>query len=106
MNERSEQIIARRKFKQPLDHPSCGSVFKRPPGLYAGTLIEECGLKGYSVGGAKVSEKHSNFIINYNNATASDVYNVITHVQKTVLKKRNVTLEREVKLIGFPDVHI
>ena len=106
MNERSEQIIARRKFKQPLEHPSCGSVFKRPPGLYAGTLIEECGLKGFSIGGAKVSEKHSNFIVNYNNATASDVYNVIRHVQKTVLEKRNVSLEREVKLIGFPDVII
>lgn len=106
MIERSEQIIARRKFKQPLEYPSCGSVFKRPTGLYAGTLIEECGLKGYSVGGAKVSEKHSNFIVNYNNASASDVYNVICHVQQTVLNERNVTLEREVKLIGFSDVII
>ena len=106
MRKNSDEIIARRKSKQPLEHPSCGSVFKRPPGLYAGTLIEECGLKDFSIGGARVSSKHANFILNENNATASDLYNVMKHVKTTVYEKKEVTLEREVKLIGFSHVDI
>ena len=102
----SEHIISRRKFKQPLDHPSCGSVFKRPPGLYAGTLIEECELKGFKSGGAVVSTKHANFILNENDADSNDIYKVIKHIQKTVKEKKNVELEREVKLIGFKNVRI
>jgi len=102
MKENSEDIIRRRQSKQPLDFPSCGSVFKRPPGLYAGTLIEECGLKGFSIGGAEVSEKHANFILN-KNATAQDVYSVIKHVQKVVFEQKKVQLEREVKFVGFKE---
>ncbi len=106
MKLNSQYIIDRRKSKQPLDFPSCGSVFKRPPGNYAGTLIEQCGLKGYPFGGAAVSDKHANFILNKNDAKASDIYNIIKHIQKTVFAETGVTLEREVKLIGFKDVAI
>ncbi len=87
--------------KQPLDYPSCGSVFKRPEGNFAGTLIEGCGLKGYRIGGAQVAEKHANFIINTDNATSSDIHNLINYVQETVLKETGVKLEREVRFIGF-----
>lgn len=73
---------------------------KRPENGYAGTLIEECGLKGYTIGGASVSEKHANFIVNKNNATAEDIKNIIAHVQKTVFEKKGVLLEREVIFIG------
>ncbi|MBQ7288789.1 MAG: UDP-N-acetylmuramate dehydrogenase [Clostridia bacterium] len=95
-----EDIFMRRKQKQPLEYPSAGSVFKRPQGNYAGTMIEACGLKGYTVGGAQVSEKHAGFIINIGNASASDVKQVIEHVQNEVFLKYSVRLEREVKYIG------
>ena len=91
----------KRAARQPLDYGSCGSVFKRPPGNYAGTLIEKAGCKGMQVGGAMVSPKHANFIINYRNATAYDIYNLIIQVQEIVYKKYNVWLELEVKLVGF-----
>lgn len=94
------EILAKRKVKQPLNLPNCGSVFKRPENNYAGTLIEECGLKGFSIGGAAVSEKHANFIVNRDNATAEDVKNVIEHVQRTVLEKKGILLEREVIFVG------
>lgn len=94
------EILRKRNEKQPLNYPSCGSVFKRPEGNYAGTLIEQCGLKGFVLGGAQVSEKHANFILNINNATAADIYNVIRHVQITVEKETGIRLEREVRLIG------
>lgn len=97
-----KQILAKRnEKKQPLDYPSCGSVFKRPEGNFAGTLIEGCGLKGYRIGGAQVAEKHANFIINTDNATSSDIHNLINYVQETVLKETGVKLEREVRFIGF-----
>ena len=96
-----EDYLTKRAAKQPLDYGSCGSVFKRPPGNYAGTLIEQAGCKGMQVGGAMVSPKHANFIINYRNATAQDIYNLITQVQEIVYKKSNVWLELEVKLVGF-----
>ena len=102
MRENSRLIIEKRKLKQPLDYPSCGSVFKRPTGLYAGTLIEECGLKGFRVGGAEISEKHANFILN-KKAKSSDVYQTIQHVIKTVTEKKGVQLEREVRFVGFND---
>ncbi len=92
-------ILSRREEKQPLEYPSCGSVFKRPPGTFAGKLIEECGLKGFTIGGAKVSEKHSNFIINFNNATSRDIKELISHVKKVVYEKTGVMLEEEVKII-------
>lgn len=94
-------ILHRRNEKQPLDHPSCGSVFKRPEGNYAGTLIEKCGLKGFRIGGAQVSEKHANFILNIDHATSADIYNVMLHVQKTVEEQTGVRLEMEVRFIGF-----
>lgn len=96
-----KEILEKRKEKQPLHKPSCGSVFKRPEGNYAGTLIEKCGLKGYSIGGAAVSTKHANFILNENNATSSDIYNLIQHVINEVKSQTGITLEPEVRLIGF-----
>lgn len=100
INTRKE-ILAKRKEKQPLHKPSCGSVFKRPEGNYAGTLIEKCGLKGCRIGGAEVSEKHANFILNEDNASSSDIYNLILHIQKTVYDKTGIKLEPEVRMIGF-----
>jgi len=94
------RILTKRQEKQPIDYPNCGSVFKRPPGNYAGTLIESCGLKGFTIGGAMVSEKHANFIINTGGATAEDVRGVIRHVQKTVYEKSGLLLEPEVIFVG------
>lgn len=96
---RMDELIAKRKDKQPLEYPSAGSTFKRPEGYFAGALIEDCGLKGYTVGGAQVSEKHAGFVINIGSATASDVISVIQHCQKTVFEKTGVNLEAEVKII-------
>lgn len=89
-----------RKTKQPLEYPSCGSVFKRPLGHFAGKLIHDAGLQGYQSGGAQVSTKHAGFIVNIDKATASDYLNVINHVQETVQKKFGVALETEVRIIG------
>lgn len=99
-NKRVE-ILKKRDEKQPLEYPSCGSVFKRPKEGFAGALIENCGLKGYSIGGAEVSKKHANFIINKGNATSSDIYNLINYVKEAVYKKYGIILEEEVKLINF-----
>lgn len=91
---------ARRKEKQPLAWPSAGSTFKRPLGHYAGPLIEQCGLKGFTLGGAQVSEKHAGFIINTGNAYSKDIYELIAYVKETVLEKTGVVLEPEVRLLG------
>lgn len=93
-------ILARRKEKQPLEYPSAGSTFKRPEGNFAGALIEQCGLKGVSVGGAQVSEKHAGFIINRGGATAADILSLIKHVQARVKAQTGVLLETEIRLIG------
>ena len=93
-------ILARRKEKQPLEYPSAGSTFKRPEGNFAGALIEQCGLKGVSVGGAQVSEKHAGFIINRGGATAADILSLIKHVQARVKAQMGVSLETEIRLIG------
>ena len=90
----------KRKEKQPLEYPSAGSTFKRPQGHFAGSLIEQAGLKGYTVGGAQVSEKHAGFVINTGNATAKDVCELIEYVKKTVFEKFGVKLEPEVKITG------
>jgi len=90
----------RRKDKQPLEFGSAGSTFKRPQGMFAGKLIEDCGLKGYTVGKAAVSEKHAGFVVNYGGATCEEVLSVIRHVRKTVFEKFGVMLELEVKLVG------
>lgn len=95
-----KDLNARRREKQPLDMPSAGSVFKRPPGHYAGKLIQDCGLKGFSIGGAQVSGKHCGFIVNTGNATAKDIVDLISYIQKTVYEKTGVLLEPEVRIIG------
>ena len=92
-------VMGRRVDKQPLEYPSAGSVFKRPEGYFAGALIEQSGLKGKRIGGAMVSEKHAGFIINYDNATTTDVINLIRHCQKTVFDKFGVELHTEIKFV-------
>lgn len=94
-----DELMSRRKDKQPLEYPSAGSTFKRPEGTYAGLVIEQSGLKGYTVGGAQVSEKHANFVINKGGAKASDIIQLIDDVKKTVKEKTGYNLECEVKLI-------
>lgn len=93
------EIVGRRRDKQPLEYPSCGSTFKRPEGFFAAALIEECGLKGFTIGGAQVSEKHSGFIINRNNATFDDVTAVVDHVRRVVREQKGVELECEMLII-------
>lgn len=94
-----DKNMASRKAKQPLEYPSCGSAFKRPTGYFAGALIEQAGLKGFSIGGAQVSEKHAGFVINTGDATANDVKALLAHIQKTVYEKDGVTLEPEIRII-------
>ncbi|MBE6632085.1 MAG: UDP-N-acetylmuramate dehydrogenase [Ruminococcaceae bacterium] len=95
-----DEFSAKRKEKQPLEFPSAGSVFKRPDGYFAGKLIEDAGLKGYTVGGAQVSEKHAGFIINRGGATSCDVINLIEHIKDTVRKRFGVELDCEIRYIG------
>lgn len=96
ISEKMELLMKKRKTSQPLDYPSAGSTFKRPEGYFAAALIDECELKGYSVGGAQVSEKHAGFVINKNNATCKDVLNLISDIKKIVFDKKGVVLETEV----------
>ena len=95
-----DELNARRAAKQPLDLPSCGSVFKRPTGYFAGKLIHDAGLQGYTAGGAQVSTKHAGFIVNIDHGTANDYVAVIHHVQQTVKEKFGVSLQTEVRIIG------
>ncbi|OPJ65116.1 UDP-N-acetylmuramate dehydrogenase [Clostridium oryzae] len=95
-----EDFQRRRREKQPLEYPSAGSTFKRPEGHYAGKLIQDAGMQGKAVGGAQVSNKHSGFIINKNNATADDILNLIELVQKNVLEMFQVKLKPEVRIMG------
>ena len=97
---RMEELMERRKSKQPLEWPSAGSTFKRPEGYYAAALIDQCGLKGLTVGGAQVSEKHAGFIVNKGGATCADILKLMEQVRKRVLNQTGVTLEPEVKLLG------
>ena len=98
---RMEDLAQRRKSKQPLEYPSAGSTFKRPEGYFAGKLIQDAGLKGYTVGGAQVSEKHSGFVINRGGAEACEVAFLIRQVRKKVAEQFGVTMEPEVRFIGF-----
>ena len=98
---RMDDLAFRRQSKQPLDKPSAGSTFKRPPGHFAGKLIQDAGMQGYQVGGAQVSEKHAGFVVNVGGATASDVLQVIRDVQAAVLEQWEVELQPEVRLWGF-----
>ena len=103
--EESRQLIAelaaRRREKQPLEYPSAGSTFKRPEGYFAGKLIEDCGLKGFGIGDAQVSEKHAGFIINRGQASSADIHALILEVKKRVLERFGVELEPEVIMLGF-----
>nr|WP_230199574.1 UDP-N-acetylmuramate dehydrogenase [Bacillus testis] len=95
-----DELTELRESKQPLEYPSCGSVFKRPPNHFAGKLIQDSGLQGYQIGGVQVSTKHAGFMVNVENGTASDYIALIKHVQKTVQDRFGVLLETEVKVIG------
>lgn len=100
ITETMQDLNQRRKDKQPLNYPSAGSTFKRPEGYFAAKLIEDAGLKGYTVGGAKVSEKHAGFVVNFDNATSEDVKKLMADVKNVVYEKFGVELEPEVKFLG------
>ena len=100
IGEKTEEFLAKRRVSQPLDFPSCGSIFKRPIGNYAGKLIADAGLKGKSVGGVEVSEKHAGFIVNKGNGTANDLKELINLIKNTVNEKFKVILEEEVIYLG------
>ena len=95
-----EDLAQRRKSKQPLEYPSAGSTFKRPAGHFAAALIEQCGLKGLTVGGAQVSEKHAGFVINRGGATCADILKLTDQIKETVLRETGVALELEVRTLG------
>lgn len=99
------ELNERRRDKQPLDLPSAGSAFKRPEGGYAAALIDECGLRGYTVGGAQISEKHAGFAVNIGGATSHDVYDLLKHVRDTVYLEKKVALEPEIIILP-PDYHL
>ena len=101
IQERMDDLAMRRQTKQPLDKPSAGSTFKRPPGLFAGKLIQDAGMQGYQVGGAQVSTKHAGFVVNVGGATAHDVLQVIQDVQAVVFEREGVQLQPEVRMWGF-----
>lgn len=99
IDERMTHILTRRHEKQPLDYPNAGSTFKRPVGGYASFLIDQCGLKGYQIGGAMVSKKHAGFLINYDHASSSDMIQLIDFVKETVKKESGFELECEIEII-------
>lgn len=99
IKSKMDEYKAKRIASQPLEYPSAGSTFKRPQGYFAGKLIEDSGLKGYTVGGAQVSEKHAGFVINRGGATAEDIRNLVSHIQKTVKEKFDVSLECEIEFV-------
>lgn len=101
ITDEMERLISRRRSRQPMGKPSCGSVFKNPGDRSVGQLIDSCGLKGYRVGNAEVSTQHANFIVNLGGASASDVIAVMGHVHDAVLKKYSINLQPEVKCLGF-----
>lgn len=96
---RMDELTAQRKAKQPLEYPSAGSMFKRPPGHFAAALIDQCGLKGFTVGGAQVSEKHAGFVVNRGGATCADILELVRQVRERVLARTGVELELEVKVL-------
>lgn len=99
-SQKIKNLLAQRLASQPLNMPSAGSTFRNPPGDFAARLIEASGLKGYRIGGAQVSEKHANFIVNTGGATAHDIESLIKHMRETVLDKQGVALQQEVKVLG------
>lgn len=100
IRQRMEELSIQRRTKQPLEYPSAGSTFKRPEGYFAGKLIQDAGLRGFTVGGAQVSEKHCGFVINRDGASAADILQLCRQVQKRVREQSGVELELEVKLLG------
>lgn len=100
IQEKMDDLTERRESKQPLEYPSCGSVFRRPPGYFAGKLIQDSNLQGHRIGGVEVSKKHAGFMVNVDNGTATDYESLIHHVQSVVKEKFDVALEREVRIIG------
>ena len=100
IREKMDDLMGRRKSKQPLEYPSAGSMFKRPVGYFAAALIDQCGLKGYTVGGAQVSEKHAGFVVNRGGATCADVLQLVQDVRDRVLCEKGVELEMEVKILS------
>lgn len=100
IRNKMEELTYLRESKQPLEYPSCGSVFKRPPGHFTGKLIQDAGLQGLIWGGAQISEKHAGFIVNINQATATDYVELIAHIQAVIKEKFDVDLETEVRIIG------
>ena len=100
INSMMSDLTQKRKTKQPLHLPSAGSTFKRPPGFFAGKLIEDAGLRGFGMGGAQVSELHCGFVVNNGGATAKDVYDLIKHVQQSVFNQFGIKLETEIKFLG------
>jgi len=102
INNKMLDFNARRQEKQPLEYPSAGSTFRRPEGYYAGKLVQDAGFRGYSIGGAQISEKHSGFVINKGDATAADILELIATIQAGVLEKFGVELQTEVIVIGEP----
>lgn len=100
IQKKMEEYFKSRKEKQPIEYPSAGSSFKRQEGIITAKLIDDVGLKGYKIGGAQVSEKHAGFIVNYNNATATDVINLINYIKEKVYSKYGIKIEEEIKIIG------
>jgi len=100
IRQRMQELQQKRQDKQPMDFPSAGSVFKRPEGFFTGKLIEECGLKGFRIGDAAISEKHCGFIVNLGSATAKDVFQLIKHIQKVVYERYGVHLQTEIRILG------
>lgn len=101
ISEKMKELNQRRRDKQPLEYPSAGSTFKRPEGYFAGKLIEDAGLKGASVGGAKVSDKHAGFVVNTGGATSKDIIDLTDMIMQKVYELNGVKLELEVKKLGF-----
>ena len=104
IKEKMDELTYLRESKQPLEYPSCGSVFKRPEGHFTGKLIQDAGLQGHQIGGAQVSMKHAGFIVNIDHATATDYVTLIKHIQAVILEKFDVVLEPEVRIIGRPSI--
>ena len=100
INSKMSDFAEKRRIKQPLDLPSAGSTFRRPPGNYAGKLIEDAGLRGFKIGGASVSELHAGFVVTNGEATATEVYSLIKYIQEKVLSNSGVLLKPEVKMVG------
>ena len=100
IKKKMDEYLSSRKEKQPIEYPSAGSTFKRQEGVITAKLIDECGLKGYQMGGAKVSEKHAGFVINYDNATAKDVINLIKYIKEKVNEKYGIKIKEEIRIVG------